>query len=186
MMTPDGVPVGVNFPAQSLENPRSLELSVHASMRPGRDGMSFDPQGDATLPRRISLPRESPPRSEQRKESFEEDRFWRIAALAEECEDEHVKEEAGSAAERIAEGRFYVACVGQFKRGKSTLLNALIGDSLLPSGVTPVTTVPTVVRFGEHRRNRSRGGLHFRGGKRETESAAASASRPDRFAHAEI
>jgi GTPase Era involved in 16S rRNA processing len=41
-----------------------------------------------------------------------------------------------------------VACIGQFKRGKSTLLNALIGQPLLPTGVVPVTSVPTVVRFG--------------------------------------
>jgi ribosome biogenesis GTPase A len=39
--------------------------------------------------------------------------------------------------ERIREGLFYVACVGQFKRGKSTLLNALIGKPLLPVGVPP-------------------------------------------------
>jgi GTP-binding protein EngB required for normal cell division len=50
-------------------------------------------------------------------------------------------------AERIAEGRFYVTCVGQFKRGKSTLLNALIGESILPTGVAPVTSVVTVVRY---------------------------------------
>jgi ribosome biogenesis GTPase A len=60
-----------------------------------------------------------------------------------------IRDDARSAAERIAEGRFYVACVGQFKRGKSTLLNALIGEPILPSGVVPVTSVPTIVRFGE-------------------------------------
>ena len=42
-----------------------------------------------------------------------------------------------------------MACVGQFKRGKSTLLNALIGKPILPSGVVPVTAVPTILRFGE-------------------------------------
>ena len=31
-----------------------------------------------------------------------------------------------------SEGRFYVACVGQFKRGKSSLLNALAGSAVLP------------------------------------------------------
>jgi GTP-binding protein EngB required for normal cell division len=52
---------------------------------------------------------------------------------------------------RIAEGRFYVAVVGQFKRGKSTLLNALIGDAVLPTGVVPVTSAITVVRHGNAR-----------------------------------
>jgi GTP-binding protein EngB required for normal cell division len=86
----------------------------------------------------------------------EADSLLRIAVLADEFKNDQIKEDARSAAERIAEGRFYVACVGQFKRGKSTLLNALIGESLLPSGVTPVTAVPTILRFGERRRARVR------------------------------
>lgn len=43
---------------------------------------------------------------------------------------------------------FRVAVLGHFKRGKSTLLNALLGDDLLPTGVLPVTTVITEVRPG--------------------------------------
>ncbi len=50
---------------------------------------------------------------------------------------------------RVAEGLYYVACVGQFKRGKSTLLNALAGMPLLPTGVVPVTAVITIVRYGD-------------------------------------
>jgi Dynamin family len=84
------------------------------------------------------------------------DSLLRIAALAEEFSDDQISDSARSAAERIAAGRFYVACVGQFKRGKSTLLNALIGESILPSGVIPVTAVPTIVRFGERRQARVR------------------------------
>lgn len=49
---------------------------------------------------------------------------------------------------RIAARRFYVVCIGQFKRGKSTLLNALLGSEVLPTGVVPVTAVPTIVRYG--------------------------------------
>jgi len=41
-----------------------------------------------------------------------------------------------------------VACVGQFKRGKSTLINALVGEPVLPVGVIPVTAVVTVLRHG--------------------------------------
>jgi len=62
--------------------------------------------------------------------------------------------DAAALNERLAEGRFYVACVGQFKRGKSTLLNALIGQPLLPVGVVPITTAVTVVRFGDERHAR--------------------------------
>lgn len=51
-------------------------------------------------------------------------------------------------ADRVAEGRLHVACLGQFKRGKSTLLNALLGEPILPTGVVPVTSVVTIVRAG--------------------------------------
>jgi Dynamin family len=78
------------------------------------------------------------------------EKLLRIASLAEQFNSDQIATEARTAAERISEGRFYVACVGQFKRGKSTLLNALIGSPILPSGIVPVTTVPTIVRFGEH------------------------------------
>ncbi len=56
--------------------------------------------------------------------------------------------EADEVAARVAEGRFYVACVGQFKRGKSTFLNALVGEPVLPTGVVPVTSAITVLRHG--------------------------------------
>lgn len=76
-------------------------------------------------------------------------RLLRIAELAQEVKSDSVAEEARELAARVAEGRFYVACVGQFKRGKSTLLNALVGHAVVPTGFVPVTAVPTVIRFGE-------------------------------------
>ena len=76
-------------------------------------------------------------------------RLLRLGRLAQELRAEPVAEEARELAARVSEGRFYVACVGQFKRGKSTLLNALVGDAVVPTGFIPVTAVPTVIRFGE-------------------------------------
>jgi predicted GTPase len=81
-------------------------------------------------------------------------RLLRLAQLADELDSSRIADEARSLAGRISEGRFYVACIGQFKRGKSTLINALIGDAVLPVGFTPVTAVPTVIRFGDRRRAR--------------------------------
>lgn len=53
--------------------------------------------------------------------------------------------------DRLAEGRFQLAVLGQFKRGKSTLLNALLGEDILPSSVIPLTAIPTFIRYGEKR-----------------------------------
>jgi len=75
-------------------------------------------------------------------------RLQRLAKLGEELGAEDVTKEALELAARVSEGRFYLACIGQFKRGKSTLLNALIGQSILPVGFVPVTAVATVIRYG--------------------------------------
>ena len=74
-----------------------------------------------------------------------------LADLAERAGSVAIAGEAREVESRLAEGRFHVACVGQFKRGKSTLLNALVGDPVLPMGVVPVTSAITVVRFGDRR-----------------------------------
>jgi GTP-binding protein EngB required for normal cell division len=83
-------------------------------------------------------------------------RLLRLAGLAQDLGAEPVAEDARELAARVSEGRFYVACVGQFKRGKSTLLNALVGRAVVPTGFVPVTAVPTVIRFGEAPRARVR------------------------------
>ncbi len=83
-------------------------------------------------------------------------RLLRLGKLAQELGAEPVAGEALELAARISEGRFYVACVGQFKRGKSTLLNALVGQTVVPTGFVPVTAVPTVIRFGGEPRARVR------------------------------
>jgi tRNA U34 5-carboxymethylaminomethyl modifying GTPase MnmE/TrmE len=71
-----------------------------------------------------SVPR-SPPENSQG-----ESALWRLAEVSEQFDTEQVAADARSVAERISEGRFYVACIGQFKRGKSSVLNALVGESL--------------------------------------------------------
>jgi small GTP-binding protein len=49
---------------------------------------------------------------------------------------------------RLAERRLRVLVAGEAKRGKSTLINALLGRALLPTGVTPLTALATTVRHG--------------------------------------
>jgi GTPase SAR1 family protein len=53
--------------------------------------------------------------------------------------------------QRLLEGRFHLAVLGQVKRGKSTLVNALLGEEVLPSSVIPLTAIPTFIQYGEQR-----------------------------------
>ncbi len=53
---------------------------------------------------------------------------------------------------KLAEDRFNLAVVGQFKRGKSSLMNAVIGRDLLPTGLLPLTSAITALCYGSHER----------------------------------
>jgi GTPase Era involved in 16S rRNA processing len=52
---------------------------------------------------------------------------------------------------RLREGHFHLAVLGQFKRGKSSFINALIGEAILPTAIVPLTALPTFVRWGAER-----------------------------------
>jgi len=51
--------------------------------------------------------------------------------------------------QRLQEERCHLAVLGQFKRGKSTLINALLGAPVLPAAVVPLTSIPTFLHGGE-------------------------------------
>jgi tRNA U34 5-carboxymethylaminomethyl modifying GTPase MnmE/TrmE len=50
--------------------------------------------------------------------------------------------------ERLSGERLHLAVLGQFKRGKSTLVNALLGAPIMPAAVVPLTAIPTFVEYG--------------------------------------
>ena len=62
-----------------------------------------------------------------------------------------------------------VAILGQFKSGKSSFLNSLIGKLILPVGVIPVTTTITRLQYGERERVFVR---HFDGQQAEVDIGA--------------
>lgn len=51
--------------------------------------------------------------------------------------------------EKLEQEIFELVVVGQFKRGKTYLINALLGYELLPTGVVPLTSIVTVINYGE-------------------------------------
>jgi GTP-binding protein EngB required for normal cell division len=65
---------------------------------------------------------------------------------------ERDREQLAALLDRLDAARLRVLVVGEAKRGKSTLVNALLGRDLLPSGVTPLTAVTTTVRYGDDER----------------------------------
>ena len=56
------------------------------------------------------------------------------------------------ASQNLRQGVFRLLVLGDMKRGKSTLLNALLGENLLPSDVNPCTAVLTVLRYGSQKK----------------------------------
>jgi predicted GTPase len=52
----------------------------------------------------------------------------------------------------LAEDAFRLAVVGKYNRGKSSLMNAMLGHDWLPTGILPLTSVITTVRYGENPR----------------------------------
>src|ERR671932_1170358 len=62
------------------------------------------------------------------------------------------REIADLASNNLRQGVFRLLVLGDMKRGKSTFLNALIGENLLPSDVNPCTALLTILRYGSEKK----------------------------------
>ncbi len=51
--------------------------------------------------------------------------------------------------EKFDQNEFQLVVLGQFKRGKTTLINALIGENLLPTAIVPLTSIITILKYSE-------------------------------------
>ncbi len=51
--------------------------------------------------------------------------------------------------EKVRSNAFNLVVVGQFKRGKTSLINALLGAEILPVAVVPLTSIVTIMTYGE-------------------------------------
>ena len=51
--------------------------------------------------------------------------------------------------EKIENNVFNLVVLGQFKRGKTSLINALLGAEILPTAIVPLTSIATILKYGE-------------------------------------
>lgn len=63
-----------------------------------------------------------------------------------------VRHDLEQASRRLAEQHLNLVVLGEFKRGKSTLINALLDTEIVPTGVLPLTAAVTCLRYGESER----------------------------------
>ncbi|NVM21584.1 MAG: dynamin family protein [Desulfobacterales bacterium] len=65
--------------------------------------------------------------------------------------------------EKILNQEFNMVIMGQFKRGKSTFINALLGAEIVPTAIVPLTSIVTILRFGE----KAKGVVHYVDNRKE-------------------
>ena len=61
----------------------------------------------------------------------------------------HVKAAAQLLCEKLKADVFLLVVAGQFKRGKTTFINALLGEDLLPTAIIPLTSIITILRYSD-------------------------------------
>jgi GTP-binding protein EngB required for normal cell division len=97
-------------------------------------------------------------KSEVRLRDYEELKFGLAGLIREasgvawELKNERLQREFQLVLKRLAEDRFYLTLAGQFSRGKTTLMNAMLGMDRLPTGIVPVTSVITAVSYNTRER----------------------------------
>ncbi len=69
-----------------------------------------------------------------------------LADIAAQQENQFAIELLKETKERLSKEVFTLVILGEFKRGKSTFINALLGESLLPTAIIPLTAIPTIIQ----------------------------------------
>lgn len=73
----------------------------------------------------------------------------RLAVMGEERGSDDLVKRTKALEEKLKADHFHIVVMGQFKRGKTTFINSLLGSQVLPSSVIPLTSVNTLLRYGE-------------------------------------
>jgi GTP-binding protein EngB required for normal cell division len=72
-----------------------------------------------------------------------------LLRLSKDRSSQRLQEQAIKLGEKLSSFTFNLLVIGEFKRGKSTLINALVGAPILPTAAVPLTSVATIVRYGD-------------------------------------
>lgn len=89
-------------------------------------------------------------------------------------------ERAEERLDHLARGAFVIALVGEFKRGKSTLANALLGADVMPADIAPATATINRIVYGREPNAQ----LLLRNGSRETIAVEALADHVSKLTEA--
>lgn len=73
----------------------------------------------------------------------------RLAEISSRRGNQKIAENLKEIHEKLIENRFHLVVLGQFKRGKSTFINSIIGDKILPTSVVPLTSIVTMLKYGQ-------------------------------------
>lgn len=82
---------------------------------------------------------------------------YQLYQIVKDCADSEflphtLPEEIGKVSQKLQSQRFRLAVVGEFSQGKSTLLNALLGEEIQPVRAVPCSGTVTVLRYGAQKR----------------------------------
>ncbi|MGC9196432.1 MAG: dynamin family protein [Syntrophobacteraceae bacterium] len=80
------------------------------------------------------------------------DRLFAIVTRIEDTVRETASKSLDETRKKLEEEAFNLVVLGQFKRGKSTFINALLGQRILPTAIVPLTSVVTILRYGQELR----------------------------------
>lgn len=72
-----------------------------------------------------------------------------IESVASEREAGALTEYLSEIKQKLVHDHFNLVVLGEFKRGKTTFLNAFLGADILPTDILPLTSIVTLIRFGQ-------------------------------------
>ena len=83
-----------------------------------------------------------------------------LCSMAKTFNSKHIEDQVQASLESLRQDNFNIVVVGEFSRGKSTFINALLGKKVLPAATKPTTTMINKISYGDE----NKFVLHFRDG----------------------